>query len=98
MGFIEINEDVVSISSKRLDISRRLLLLDIIAINSRKITDDERRTLKYLLVPGYGENMGMLESDLSKTISNIMIYEQITLTQFTTDLEWLLDEKVVKRN
>ncbi|EBJ0531971.1 hypothetical protein DOF45_23525, partial [Salmonella enterica] len=50
LGFIEINEGVVSISSKRLDISRRLLLLDIIAINSKKITDDERRSLKYLLV------------------------------------------------
>ncbi|HHA1789819.1 TPA: hypothetical protein ACOEBP_004916 [Enterobacter ludwigii] len=98
LGFIEINEGVVSISSKRLDISRRLLLLDIIAINSKKITDDERRSLKYLLVPGYGENMGMLESDLSKTVSDIMTYQQITLTQFTTDLEWLLDEKVVKRN
>ncbi|VEA79176.1 Uncharacterised protein [Salmonella enterica subsp. arizonae] len=42
--------------------------------------------------------MGMLESDLSKTVSDIMTYQQITLTQFTTDLEWLLDEKVVKRN
>lgn len=81
-----------------LTISRRLLLLDIIAINYRKITDDERRSLEYLLVPGYGGNMGMLEPELSKTVSDIMTYQPITLTQFTTDLERLLDEKVVKRN
>lgn len=97
LGFVNIDNGFVSITVSRLDIARRLLILDIIAINAKKITDNERKTLKYLLVPGYGENMGVLESDLSKILCDILVYEEISITKFMTDIEWLLDEKVLRR-
>jgi len=98
LGFINILDGVVNINEDRLEIARRLLLLDLAAINACKITDAERKSSKYILVPGYGQNMGVLESQLTKIFCHTMKYKEVSLTEFTSDIEWLLDEKVIRRN
>lgn len=98
LGFITIDDGVINVCEDRLEITRRLLLLDLAAINAEKITESERKSSKYILILGYGQNMGVLESQLSKLICETMKYKDISPVEFTSDIEWLLDEKVIKRS
>jgi hypothetical protein len=94
---IVINENRVEIAEGRKNIARRFLILDIAANHGRSITKAEKNTEKYILVPGYGQNYGILESDLSLLVCDIVKIEVVTANQFTKDLEWLLDEGVIAR-
>jgi hypothetical protein len=85
------------ISPNRLDIARRLLILDIAANHASKISDTQRNSQKYLLVPGYGANYGILESELTKLVCSECKQFSITAPIFANDIEWLLDEGVIKR-
>jgi hypothetical protein len=97
LGYLSVEGEVLRIAEERLPISRRLLILDIAASNARKITDVERNTKKFLLIPGYGSNIGILESALSKDVCDTVKAIQITPFDFTSDVEWLIDEGVMKR-
>lgn len=97
LGYLSVEDEVVRIANDRLPIARRLLILDIAASNARKITDEERNTQKFLLIPGYGSNIGILESELSKAVCEKAKAIQITPFDFASDIEWLLDEGVMKR-
>jgi hypothetical protein len=97
LGYLSVEGEVFRIAEERLPIARRLLILDMAALNARTITDVERNTQKFLLIPGYGANTGILESDLSKAVCDTVKAIPITPFDFIGDIEWLLDEGVMKR-
>ncbi|WP_038910332.1 hypothetical protein [Dickeya dadantii] len=97
LGYVLENGDRLEIAPSRIDIARRLLILDVTANNSYKINDVQRASLKYLLVPGYGANQAILESELSHLVCSICKQCLITAPVFADDIEWLLDEGVFKR-
>ena len=97
LGYLSVEEEAIRIAEERLPIARRLLILDIAASNGRKITDIERNTQKFLLIPGYGSNIGILESELSRAVCETAKAIHITAHDFASDIEWLLDEGVMKR-
>ncbi|EIM9060527.1 hypothetical protein LN746_004394, partial [Salmonella enterica subsp. enterica serovar Mbandaka] len=96
-GYVLENGNRLEIVPSRIDIARRLLILDVAANNSYEITDVQRASLKYLLVPGYGANQAILESELSHLVCSICKQCLITAPVFSDDIEWLLDEGVFKR-
>ena len=97
LGYVIENEDKFEIAASRIEIARRLLILDVAANHSYKITDSQRNSMKYLLIPGYGANQAILESDLTHIACSICKQISITAPIFSGDIEWLLDEGVVKR-
>ena len=54
--------------------------------------------MKYILVPGYGKNHGILESDLTAIVCSTCKQIKIDASTFISDIEWLLDEGVIKRH
>ncbi|GHA19670.1 hypothetical protein [Oceanisphaera arctica] len=97
LGYITEDDGKLKISPGRYNISRRLLILDIAANYASKITDSQRKSQKYLLVPGYGANYGILESELTTLACSMCKQFNITAPTFSSDIEWLLDEGVFKR-
>lgn len=96
-NYISIDNDKLKISESRKDIARRLLILDVAANHSYKVSDAQRNTQKYLLVPGYGSNYGILESELTGLACSACRQITITAPMFSNDIEWLLDQGVFKR-
>lgn len=98
LGLITKNEsDEIVIPTEHICIARRLLILDIAANYSCSITQAEKSSQKYLLVPGNGANKGIKESKLAELAFDLCKDINITPTEFIEDIEWLLDEGVVKR-
>ena len=85
------------ISTERSDITRRLLILDVAANHASTISDEQRKSMKFLLVPGYGANYGIIESELTNLVCSICKQIAISAPVFASDIEWLLDEGVFKR-
>ncbi|MGY1511387.1 hypothetical protein ACW7GX_13350 [Aeromonas hydrophila] len=96
-GYVIESGSKLEIAPDRLDIARRLLVLDIAANNSYRISDSQRNSCKYLLVPGYGANQAILESELSHLVCTVCKQTLISAPTFSDDIEWLLDEGVFKR-
>ncbi|MDO7440343.1 hypothetical protein Q5X54_08630 [Acinetobacter baumannii] len=98
LGMIAENElNNLYIPEEKLPTARRILILDIAANNSYPVTSSERSSQKYILVPGYGVNIGIKESELSELACNICKNIVIGPTEFIEDIEWLLDEGVFQR-
>ncbi|QMW14544.1 hypothetical protein H3302_16065 [Pseudoalteromonas sp. MT33b] len=97
LNFINQSCNTLQVSEDRISISRRLLILDIAANNASQITEQERHSQKYLLLPGYGPNFGILESKLTELACLACKQIQISAPSFASDVEWLLDEGVFKR-
>ncbi|XOV81274.1 MAG: hypothetical protein ACFHVJ_10065 [Aestuariibacter sp.] len=96
-SIVEYRSSYLNIKPERVDIARRLLVLDVAVMNASSISDGQRLTQKYLLVPGYGRNFGILESELSKQFYDTCINHAPSAPTFSEDIEWLLDEGVMKR-
>lgn len=94
---IDKNGTKLIISVGRSEITRRLLILDIAANYASTISDEQRKSMKYLLVPGYGANYGIIESELTNLVCSICKQITISAPVFASDIEWLLDEGVFKR-
>lgn len=94
---IDKNGTKLIISVERSEITRRLLILDIAANYASTISDEQRKSMKYLLVPGYGANYGILESELTNLVCSMCKQITISAPVFASDIEWLLDEGVFKR-
>ena len=94
---IDKNGTKLIISVERSEITRRLLILDIAANYASTISDEQRKSMKYLLVPGYGANYGIIESELTNLVCSICKQITISAPVFASDIEWLLDEGVFKR-
>lgn len=98
LSFISKNElDELLIPNEYLQIARRLLILDIAANHSYSITSVEKSSQKYILVSGYGANMGIKESELAELACKLCTHIDIRPTELIEDIEWLLDEGVLKR-
>lgn len=95
--YAEAYNDKLTVSSKRKDIARRLLILDLAANNAAVISEEQRKSMKFLLVPGYGKNFGIQESTLTALVCSTCKQIKIDASTFINDIEWLLDEGVVKR-
>lgn len=91
------NRDELLIPSQHIPTARRLLVLDIASNYSNKLTSAEKSSQKYILVPGFGANSGIKESHLSDLLCDICKNLTIKPTEFIEDIEWLLDEGVLKR-
>ncbi|TPV55764.1 hypothetical protein FJ444_16740 [Aestuariibacter sp. GS-14] len=96
-GFIESTATDIFINQNRIEIARRLLILDVAVNNASTISDSQRYSQKYLILPGYGRNYGVLESELSEAFYQICKQHVPSAPTFSKDIEWLLDEGVVKR-
>ena len=94
---IDKNGTKLIISMERSEITRRLLILDIAANYASTVSDEQRKSMKYLLVPGYGANYGIIESELTNLVCSICKQITISAPVFASDIEWLLDEGVFKR-
>lgn len=97
LKYINENKTTLSISDERYEYARRLLLLDLIALNGSIIEPDEDAKGKYLMVPGYGAHYGVLQSDLGLVIDAHNLQHNYSLVDFEKDIEWLIDEGVVVR-
>jgi hypothetical protein len=97
LGYVEEDNSIFTISSERIDIARRLLILDIAANNSNEVTAVQKKSQKYLLVPGYGADKGILESSLINLVTSKCKQFTVTGLDFINDIGWLLDEGVLKR-
>lgn len=91
-------DEKLTISLDRRDIARRLFILDLAANNASAISEEQRKSMKYILVPGYGKNHGILESDLTAIVCSTCKQIKIDASTFISDIEWLLDEGVIKRH
>ncbi|HBC3867529.1 TPA: hypothetical protein KD877_003079 [Vibrio parahaemolyticus] len=94
---ITISNSQYNIEENRINYSRKLFLLDIAATKAEKITNEQRRSGRYILVPGFGSNYGILGSELAGLVCQKANYIEITPAQYEEDLEWLIDEKVIAR-
>lgn len=97
LDYVSETDAKLKISKERTHVARRLLILDVAANNAVTISDEQRKSLKYLLVPGYGKNYGILESELTNLVCSTCKQLSISATDFISDIEWLLDEGVLKR-
>ncbi len=96
-GVVESVDTHISIIQSRIEIARRLLILDVAVNNASTISDSERCSQKYLILPGYGRNYGILESELTESFYLICKQHLPSAPTFSKDIEWLLDEGVIKR-
>jgi hypothetical protein len=96
-GFIMLNNSNFQIKDSRIDYARKLFILDIAALNASKITKTELRSGKFILIPGFGANYGILGSNLATLVCQNAKFVSISASQYEEDLEWLLNEKVISR-
>lgn len=97
-GLVTVNDkNVFAIPSQHIQVARRILILDVACNHSSKLSTQDKSSQKYLITPGYGANFGIKESELSSICCSICKALNITPTDFITDIEWLLDEGVLKR-
>lgn len=97
-GLVTVNDkNVFAIPSQHIQVARRILILDIACNHSSKLSPQDKSSQKYLITPGYGADFGIKESELSSICCSICKALNITPTDFITDIEWLLDEGVLKR-
>lgn len=96
-GFVENTATNISINRNRVEIARRLLVLDVAVNNAKTISDSQRCSQKYLILPGYGRNYGILESELTEAFYQVCKQHLPSAPTFSKDIEWLLDEGVIKR-
>lgn len=96
-GFISLKEGVLYISAEREIYSRKLFILDIAANNGNEISHEERCSGRFILLPGFGVNYGILGSKLVRLVCELARSIEIDLVAYEQDIEWLLDEKVISR-
>lgn len=96
-AYVEQIDSKIILSEERVSIALKLLILDVAVNNGYVITDKQRNSLKYLLVPGYGPNYGILESELSELFYDICKQHIPSAPTFSKDIEWLIDEGVMRR-
>jgi len=96
-NFISIDSQSYKISPLRIEYARKLFLLDIAGVEGYVITAHERKSGKFILLPGFGAGYGLLGSTLATLACEKAKFITITPTQYEEDLEWLIEEKVISR-
>ncbi|WP_157838078.1 hypothetical protein [Pseudomonas sp. PH1b] len=89
-GCLQLNPD-------RIALARRLFIIDTIAIIGRHLitAEDMRRSIT---IPGYGPSYGSDSPSLAKSVEKSFKYGPLNIAEFTSDLEWLTEEKVISQS
>ena len=95
-GFIFQNAGKLTISPNRKALARRLFIIDTIACIGSVILSAEQLS-KSISIPGYGAAFGVIQSILASRIEKEIKYEKISIPDYMSDMEWLLEEKAIKR-
>lgn len=91
---VVLNGIYLTIEDSLIPISRRMLALDLIALNGSKLNLEIEDQIDYLLVPGYGPSFGLGKNVLVEKIKDI---RGDFLDHLDADLDWLVDVGVVQR-
>ncbi|XQE68341.1 hypothetical protein ACOAPY_07155 [Pseudomonas sp. P3C3] len=97
LGYISLDDSGYAINPDRLDIARRLFILDVAACCGRSVIESERKSGRFLLIPGFGANYGILGSDLSRLVLEKALSLVVDIVEYEKDIEWLLDQGVISR-
>jgi hypothetical protein len=93
-GFIELKGSCLSISVDRLAITRRLMILDIVALIGGEITDHSELHGK-ILISGFGPFYGVQFGLLSKKIDEYAPQANYDRNSFAEDISWLSEKKQI---
>lgn len=94
-NILSITASCLKINPNRITLARRLFIIDTIAINGRHLmTDDEMR--RNITIPGYGPAYGVDNPTLASIVERDFKYAPLSVSDYSTDLEWLTEEKVIK--
>lgn len=96
-NLISITNSLLRINPTRLQFTRRLFIIDTVAIIGRHLItgDDLRRSIS---IPGYGPTYGIDNPTLARCVEQKFKYSPLNLSDYTEDLEWLTEEKVIKQS
>ena len=97
LGYISLVDSGYEINPDRLEIARRLFILDVAACCGQSISEVERKSGRFLLLPGFGANYGILGSDLSRLVLEKALSLVVDIVEYEKDIEWLLDQGVISR-
>lgn len=90
-------DDTAKLTPTRLELSRRLFILDIVANNGSAITTKEDRK-RSILISGYGSHFGLNKASLSDIFEKQLLYKKPSISDFQNDIEWLLDEGAIEHH
>lgn len=95
-NIIFLNIEKLSICSERLDLARRLFIIDIIAINGEVVLSAEDHN-KCIFIPGYGHSFGIRAVALAQHVDQMIKLAKVSTPEYMQDMEWLIEEKVIKK-
>lgn len=84
------------ISPERKALARRLFIIDTIACIGGVILSSEEMS-KSISIPGYGASFGVNQAVLASNIDREIKYERISIPDYSLDMEWLIEEKAIKK-
>jgi hypothetical protein len=82
------------VKEERLRFSRRLMVIDIIAITGNSNSTINERSGN-VLIPGYGINHGAQLGSISEEIDNFAPNSNYSRNEFAQDITWLTEEKFI---
>ncbi|MGP5480681.1 hypothetical protein [Pseudomonas helleri] len=86
----------LSINPNRKALARRLFIIDTIACIGSVIISPVELS-RSISIPGYGASFGVSQPTLAENIQRQLRQDPISIHDYTLDMEWLLEEKVVKK-
>ena len=86
--------DILSISVERLNFSRCLMIMDLVAITGHEIEKAEDLSGN-ILIPGYGSLYGNKINEISTEIDSYALNLDYSRTDFANDITWLAENKFV---
>lgn len=98
-----INQNILSFFDGRLELNpervvlaRRLFIIDTVAVIGRYLItgEDLRRSIT---IPGYGPSYGVDKPSLAQAVDRNFKYEPLNISDYSSDLEWLVEEKAIKQ-
>ncbi|KPG98951.1 hypothetical protein AEQ67_12315 [Pseudomonas sp. RIT-PI-q] len=86
----------LAISPGRKALARRLFIIDTIACIGGVIVSSDEMS-KSISIPGYGASFGVNQAILAASIDREIKYERVSIPDYSLDMEWLIEEKAVKK-
>lgn len=91
---VKLEIDRFVIHEHRLQIARRLFIIDLIALHGKSVEFVDRQ--QAIVIPGYGSSHGILEKDLTSRITDSIKYLSIDISTYIEDRDWLHLKKCIK--
>ncbi|MGP6427316.1 hypothetical protein [Pseudomonas pharyngis] len=95
-GFIFEHQGCFSISNDRKALARRLFIIDTVARIGGVLVSPAELAMS-ISIPGYGASFGVGYPVLARSVEQQLRYEPVSISDYSLDMEWLLEEKVIKR-